>query len=149
MCAAHFDVQRSMFDVRCSKSAFTLIELLVTIVILSTGIVVILQAFQTSMVALAQSRDSMRSAALQHALLVQAELDVMGLGGNSGVTDQVLRQRYPNFEWRVDSQGDASPGCTNAPWLRHDVRVIVRHEVTGRESTSDSVLRVPVEGAVE
>jgi len=135
-----------MFGVRCSTSAFTLIELLVTVVILSTGIVVILQAFQTSMVALAESRDSMRSAALRHALLVQAELDVLGTGGSGGITDEVLHSRYPDFEWRVDGQGESGPSCTNSPWLRHDVRVIVRREVTGRESTADTIMRVPAEG---
>ena len=38
-------------------AGFTLIELLVSVVILSTGIVLVLEAFQTAMVALGDSRD--------------------------------------------------------------------------------------------
>lgn len=42
-------------------SGFTLIEVLITVVILSTGIVLVLQAFQTSATALGAARDAMRA----------------------------------------------------------------------------------------
>lgn len=44
---------------RHGRAGFTLIELLVSIVVLSIGIVVVLEAFQTSLTALGSSRDSL------------------------------------------------------------------------------------------
>jgi len=123
-----------------SASAFTLIELLVTVVILSTGIVLILQAFQTSMVALAESRDGMRSAALSHALVVQGEMDVRA--GGAVIDAHVLQSRYPDYWWRVDTRSDLDIACTNSSWLKHEVIVMVQHEVTGREVEAASWVQV-------
>ncbi|MDP6631383.1 MAG: type II secretion system protein [Kiritimatiellia bacterium] len=120
---------------------FTLIELLVTVVILSTGIVLILQAFQTSMVALAESRDSMRSAALSHALVVQGELDVRS-GGSIGVDDSALETLYPDYRWRVDTRANSDLVCTNSSTIQHEVVVMVQHEVTGREAEVASWVQV-------
>jgi prepilin-type N-terminal cleavage/methylation domain-containing protein len=114
-----------------ATAAFTLIELLVTVVILSTGIVLILQAFQTSMVALAESRDGMRSAALGHALVVQGELDARS--GGAVIDDHVLNTRYPDYRWRVDTRSALDAACTNSAWLQHEVLVMLQHDVTGRE----------------
>ena len=119
-----------------ARNAFTLIELLVTVVILSTGIVLILQAFQTSMIALATSRDTMRSASLRHALMVQAEVKVMG--SDAGVPDQTLRPLYPDYRWRVDTRTDADVACTNSVWIKHEVVAMVQHKVTGRESVAET-----------
>jgi len=128
--------------VRASRSAFTLIELLVTVVILSTGIVVILQAFQTSMVALADSRDTMRSAALRHALMVQAELDVRGAGSDTALSDAMLHRRYPEYRWRVDTRADSDPTCTNSAWLKHELVVVVEHTMSGREAVAETWVAV-------
>ena len=125
-----------------SASAFTLIELLVTVVILSTGIVVIMQAFQTSMVALADSRDTMRSAALRHALMVQAELDVRGAGSGTGLDDAMLRRRYPEYRWRVDRRAASDMACTNSAWLKHEVAIVVEHTMSGREAVAETWVAV-------
>jgi prepilin-type N-terminal cleavage/methylation domain-containing protein len=119
---------------------FTLIELLVTVVILSTGIVLILQAFQTSMVALAESRDSMRSAALSHALVVQGEMDARS--GASVIDDSALETLYPDYRWRVDARADNDLACTNSSTIQHEVVVMVQHEVTGREAEAASWVQV-------
>ncbi len=129
------------------NSAFTLIELLVTVVILSTGIVLILQAFQTSMVALAESRDGLRSAALSHALVVQGELEVRGAG--AVIDEHVLQARYPDYWWRVDTRPDLDAGCTNASWLKHEVVVMLQHDVTGRETDAASWVQVKKEQPVD
>ncbi|MBT3296776.1 MAG: type II secretion system protein [Verrucomicrobia bacterium] len=126
------------WGVRRSDSAFTLIELLVTVVILSTGIVVILQAFQSSMVALADSRDTMRSAALRHALMVQAELKVRGAGSGAELSDSMLRTRYPEYRWRVDTRADSAPACTNSAWLKHELAIVVEHDMSGREAVAET-----------
>ncbi len=130
--------QRAAFAAK--DSAFTLIELLVTVVILSTGIVLILQAFQTSMVALAESRDGMRSAALAHALVLQGELNARG--GGADIDDHILRTRYPDYWWRVDTHSDLDFACTNSSWQKHEVVVMVRHSVTGREAGGASWAQV-------
>jgi|GEM_PF-5606712 len=52
---------------------FTLLEVLVTLVILSVGIVVVLQAFQTSIVALEAARDSLRMELLLKEYLAETE----------------------------------------------------------------------------
>jgi prepilin-type N-terminal cleavage/methylation domain-containing protein len=130
-----------------SDSAFTLIELLVTVVILSTGIVVIMQAFQTSMVALADSRDTMRSAALRHALMVQAELDVRGAGSGTGLDDSMLHRRYPEYRWRVDRRADSDPACTNSAWIKHELVVVVEHAMSGREAVAETWVNVRGQGA--
>lgn len=62
----------------CSRrktSGFTLVEVLVSIVILSIGIVVVLQAFQTSLTALSESRNVLRSSTFARRKL--AEIDSM------------------------------------------------------------------------
>ncbi len=123
------------------RGAFTLIELLVTVVILSTGIVLILQAFQTSMVALAESRDVMRSAALSHALIVQGELEARS--ERFVIKDHILQARYPDYRWRFAPPFTFDPGCTNS-WLKHEVVVMVKHNVTGREVEAASWVQVKV-----
>lgn len=55
------------------RSAFTLIEVLITLVILATGIVLVLRAFQTSAVALADSRNALRGVELLQRSMAQAE----------------------------------------------------------------------------
>ena len=125
---------------------FTLIELLVTVVILSTGIVLILQAFQTSMVALAESRDGMRSAALSHALIVQGELEVRNT--EATIDEYTLESRYPDYWWRVDTRSDSDISCTNSSWEKHEVIVMLQHEITGREVEAASWVQVLTEEEV-
>lgn len=55
------------------RAGFTLIEVLIALVVLSTGIVIVLQAFQTSVSALGEARDAMRAAHL-----LQGKLQELG-----------------------------------------------------------------------
>lgn len=55
-------------------AAFTLIEVLVTLVILSTGIVLVLQAFETSLVALGDARDNLWGSFLMRQKMTEVEL---------------------------------------------------------------------------
>jgi type II secretory pathway pseudopilin PulG len=87
-----------------SLSSFTLIEVLVTLVILATGIVIVLRAFDTSLVALGESRDSLRAGALLRQKLEEVEQRVLaegeeGLGSASGSSDGY-------DDWRVRVQAD-------------------------------------------
>jgi len=62
---------------------FTLIEVLVALVILSTGIVVVLRAFQTSLFALSEARDALRASMLMRDTLAETELAVIQEGASA------------------------------------------------------------------
>jgi prepilin-type N-terminal cleavage/methylation domain-containing protein len=79
--------------------AFTLIEVLVTLVILSAGIVLVLRAFETSLVALGEARDTARAATLLSRAVGEAEAAAVengeaGLQAAGGFFDAGL-------DWRV------------------------------------------------
>ena len=88
---------------RCA--AFTLIEVLIALVILSTGIVVVLQAFQTSATALGDARDTLRATRLIADKL--SELDANGAAAAAGTG--VCADPLSSFRWRV-STGPAGGG---------------------------------------
>ena len=81
------------------SSSFTLIEVLVTLVILSTGIILVLRAFETSLVALGESRDSMRAGILLRETLADAEQQVLAQGEHG--LDAVGRFFDAHDDWRV------------------------------------------------
>ncbi|MCE9613171.1 MAG: prepilin-type N-terminal cleavage/methylation domain-containing protein [Lentisphaerae bacterium] len=90
------------------RGGFTLIEVLITLVILSTGIVVVLQAFQTSATALGASRDALYA---NHLLNVTMdELEQVGGGGVTG--NQVFSPPFDHFRRLVTEQRaeEVSPG---------------------------------------
>lgn len=60
-------------------SGFTLIEVLVSVVILSAGIVFVLQAFETAAVALSEMRDTIWAGNV-----AQSELDSLRVAGSAG-----------------------------------------------------------------
>ena len=61
---------------RSCSAGFTLIEVLVTLVILSTGIVVVLQAFDVAVAALGEARDTLWANAIVREKLAEAVLQV-------------------------------------------------------------------------
>ena len=62
---------------RTAPQGFTLVEVLVTLVVLSTGIVMVLQAFETSLVALADARSSLWGTFLARQKTADAELALL------------------------------------------------------------------------
>lgn len=62
------------------RSAFTLIELLVTVVILATGIVLVLRAFNTAVVALDEARTSLDAVWLVRNRLVELDIEATAEG---------------------------------------------------------------------
>jgi len=88
------------------QAAFTLIEILVALVILSTGIVVVLEAFETSLFTLAQSRDTTRASRILAEKA--AELDVLGIRkGTSGVESGAgVFSVSTDWKGRVDVETD-------------------------------------------
>lgn len=85
------------------RSGFTLIEILITLVILSTGIVLVLEAFQTSLTALGASRDSLWSNVLIKEKLAGIEADELEdddfeISDSSGNFDDPYRK----YAWKMD-----------------------------------------------
>jgi len=126
---------------------FTLIEVLVAIVILSTGIIVVLRAFETSVVALAEARDRMWATMLVGQKLAEAQayvhehpgaLPPSGSGQFGG--------SYEAFRWQTtvgDAPGSissANTACENST-LGY-ISVAVWREGTKRIFAGETFLRV-------
>jgi prepilin-type N-terminal cleavage/methylation domain-containing protein len=83
---------------------FTLIEILVTLVILSTGIVVVLGALQGSVAALGESRDVLFSSFLIEERLAAIESD-LATGGDAPVSESgAFESPFDGFLWSVSSE---------------------------------------------
>ncbi len=79
-----------------ARTGFTLIEVLIALVILATGIVIVLQAFQTAASALERTRDAMRATHL-----IRVRLDDLSVGPRQPPRDGRGRfaDSYADFEW--------------------------------------------------
>lgn len=95
---------RKGFRGRSARQAFTLIEVLVTLVILSTGIVVVLQAFETSAVALSEARDALRATGLINQVIAKLDADGLAAVDPSGSFPAPM----DGFRWLL-SEADSSP----------------------------------------
>jgi len=82
---------------RLRHQGFTLIEMLVCILILSIGLVLMLQAFQASAMALAESRDAIRASTLLRENLA-GEVDHTGQGRSEGRFDSP----YAAYRWSIE-----------------------------------------------
>ena len=79
---------------------FTLIEVLVALVILSTGLVLVLRAFETSMAALSEARDALRASLLIREQMGEAEAAQREAGGDMlSASDGRYIGRYSDFRW--------------------------------------------------
>ncbi|MGQ9660806.1 MAG: type IV pilus modification PilV family protein [Kiritimatiellia bacterium] len=94
-------------------AAFTLIEVLVAVVILSTGIVLVLRAFDASVVALSEARDTMRAAALLRERIVLTTLDVRSAADYVPPTRSGrFEDPYRDFHWNEEANTVAGSGPT-------------------------------------
>jgi len=108
---------------RTTRAAgFTLIEALVALVILSTGIVLVLQAFQTGASALGVAREAACAAHLTHQVL-QTLPAARGTAVSPG--GGVFPAPYDDFEWQLGVDGDGSGGGTDGEGGGHLERVSV------------------------
>jgi prepilin-type N-terminal cleavage/methylation domain-containing protein len=118
---------------RGGHGGFTLIEILVTLVILSVGIVLVLEGFQTSIFALGASRDAMRADALLAQLMAQTELTLLAGGNAPGVADQGQDSSSSNYRWSVDHrvQPIKIGGMLESSNELHEITITVRHLTSG------------------
>jgi len=81
-------------------AGFTLIEVLVALVVLSTGIVLILRAFETSLATLAQSRDAMWGNLLVREIIAETRLSLRsGEDIRSTTRGQAVSGPCTDFRW--------------------------------------------------
>ncbi|MFC1452765.1 prepilin-type N-terminal cleavage/methylation domain-containing protein [Verrucomicrobiota bacterium] len=118
-------------------AGFTLIEVLIALVILSTGIVLVLRAFDTSIVALSESRDELRSDMLIREKLASVRSGgretLRAAGGSRGSFDPPYQQYL--WETEVDADPQGRPGVslvTVTVWrsgtgLRRSVATLLKH----------------------
>ena len=86
-----------------NRSGFTLIEILITVVILSIGIVAILRAFETSMVALTQARNALFGTVLCRDKLVDIESDTAVGKSPTGNSNGAFDGIYKDYRWNIES----------------------------------------------
>jgi len=79
------------------SGGFTLVEVLVTLVILSTGIVLVLRAFETSLVALGDARDNLWAVNLMRQKTAEAELALAAGSSPPSTSESFDRDPYRGF----------------------------------------------------
>jgi prepilin-type N-terminal cleavage/methylation domain-containing protein len=96
------DIQRKENNIR-GRAGFTLIEILITIVILSTGIVVILHAFEVSMTGLARARDVLSGTILCQNKITDIKSDIILGKAPNAVSGGAFDSTFNDFRWEVES----------------------------------------------
>jgi prepilin-type N-terminal cleavage/methylation domain-containing protein len=130
-----------------SRGGFTLIEVLIAVVILSTGIVVVLQALHSSLSALDCAVEKTRSA-----MLLQAKMGEAQAAARSGADPSTLgtsgrfEDPFERYLWQLNSasaplSGMGSGGSEQSGGL-FDVNATVWRE--GRQRTYSAATRVYV-----
>ena len=115
--------------------------------ILATGIVVVLEGFQTSLLALGASRDALRADALLAELLADTELDLVTGGSAHAAADVGALTAAAAYRWAPLDEaqpimiGDRGPSSNEL----HTVTVEVRHLVSGatHSAVTHIVARTP------
>ena len=88
------------------KCGFTLIEVLVSLVVLSTGIVLVLRAMGTSAAALSAARVTSRSVMLSDQHL--AEIDIALAAGETVATERGdFPDPFSSYRWATDVEGSS------------------------------------------
>lgn len=120
-----------------TATGFTLIELLVSIVILTTGIVVVLEAFQTSLTALQETRQSLFSDLLIRQRMSHVEEGIQSVVRRAPVSGYgSFAGEFSAYRWsqHVSTDAAAAPAAEGGGSLA-DVTVSVwrRREADARD----------------
>jgi prepilin-type N-terminal cleavage/methylation domain-containing protein len=115
------------------QGAFTLIEVLVSMVILATGIVLVLRAFETSVVALAEARDALRATCLLESKLAGIRAEAAAGGGAGSASSGFFDEPYREYAWTLESK---SAGIIKAD--RQGTNKLEEVSVTVRRSGSSA-----------
>jgi len=102
------------YGARFAPNAFTLIEVLISLVILSTGIVVVLRAFGLSLSALRESRDAMLANMFIRETISDTRLSALANGTIDSSSDMVAINGPDNLEGELRiKQLQVSPDGSN------------------------------------
>jgi len=87
------------------QEGFTLIEVLITLLILSTNLVLVLQAYQSSLRALGTSRENMHASALLGQRVADIEKSILlNPGQVPQSAEGVFSADYANYSWSQNIQ---------------------------------------------
>lgn len=132
---------------RQSTVSFTLIEVLITVVILSTGIISVLRAFEISLFALGKSRDSLWATMLIREKMAETEMTFLEEGHDAPLfSNGRFSGLYKDFRWTMETSQireypQASVSDGNQPDTLNEVVVTVWRESSDREHSATTYLR--------
>ena len=135
------NLQSSIFNLQSPRQGFTLIEVLITLVILSTGIVLVLRAFGTAAAALGESRDGLWASLLAEEKIAEA---IMAAEDDSAAGFAFSNGSLPaggvEFLWRMRVQTierlPSEMGAGNRPVVLNEMAVSIRRDGSTRERTA-------------
>lgn len=126
-----------------NSSGFTLIEVLVSVVVLSTGIIFVLHAFNTAALAMSEMRDTIWSGYAAQCELDKIRIDA-AVGGDpgSGYSSGTVQSYYGIFRWdrRIEPAGIADSGGAG-PDIRR-IMLVFSRDGSGRTYQYDTLVRV-------
>jgi prepilin-type N-terminal cleavage/methylation domain-containing protein len=125
------------------SSGFTLIEILVTVVILATGIVLVLRAFETSLVALGESRDALRASELIKAKMTELNLQARVEGKIDTSPSGSFDDPYRDYRWEIATEAAESAAAENGGGdVLTKLNVTVWREGSRTTYSADTFIRV-------
>ena len=125
------------------SDGFTLIEVLVSVVILSVGIVLVLQALETATVALSEMRDAVWASTIAQGEFDKIRVRAMGGGDPSSVRRQDIVTTYYG-DFRIDrsvSDAELPAAGDDAPDIRR-VLISVKRVGSVRSHEYETFVRV-------
>jgi type II secretion system protein I len=133
---------------RCGTArirGFTLIEVLVALVILSTGIVLVLGAFEASLSALGRSRDVLLASVMIRERMTEADAQLREAGRWEGDTAETFSSgRYRGFVRRCEvAESPAGGGGNPAKGTFYTVKVTAFKETSETAQSATTCVYVP------
>ncbi|MBT3191883.1 MAG: prepilin-type N-terminal cleavage/methylation domain-containing protein [Verrucomicrobia bacterium] len=135
-------------DRKCVQAGFSLVEVLIAVVILSTGIVAVLQGLHASLSALDGAADKTRCEMLLRSRIVEAQAVALAGDDPSGVGSRGrFDEPFADYLWRLDVAAAAQP-AGNAESVTsvgnlHEVGASVWREGSERIYTASTLVYVP------
>lgn len=125
------------------RCGFTLPEVLVSVVILATGIVAILQAFNVSLSVLGESRSILKGNMLIMQKMAEVELASITLGDiETGTTSGSFDRENNNYQWQIKAEkisGGFEPASGSG--TLNQVEISVWREGSQREYKASTYLK--------
>jgi len=128
--------------IRNPQSSFTLIELLVTVVILATGIVVVMRAFNTSLVALDESQNALQTAWVIRNCVAEVRIDAAEDGRiTPGRASGRVERPTVDSLWEIEKEPVAAEGGGGTNGALYRVTVATWPENVDRRYSAATYIR--------